>query len=81
MQYILISVAERNIDEPRFFNTKEEAHDVMCADLASVLDVPLEEIRDSYRTAVFLNGDTWVFEDGAWTERFGMNFDWKIFCI
>lgn len=68
MKYMLICVAERDIEEPEFFDTLEEAHTAMCEQLADVYGVPVEDIKESY-----------VNESSAWGERHGNNFDWKIF--
>lgn len=68
MKYMLIEVMEREISEPEYFDTHDAAHDEMCRRVAEVYDISPDE------NAV-------VLEDIAWAERYGKNFDWKIFAI
>lgn len=65
MKYMLIEVMEREISEPEYFDTHDAAHDEMCRRVAEVYD----------------NENAVVLEDIAWAERYGKNFDWKIFAI
>lgn len=81
MKYVLICVSERDICEPEFFDSMEEAHAEMCQQLADVYGVPVEEINESYLSGEEYDGQTCVNEDSAWGERHGNNFDWKIFNI
>lgn len=77
-RYILISVREREIKEPRYFDTKEVAHEMMCRDVARVLGVSVEEIVESYLSGVEYNDVTCITESTAWTEKYGVNYDWRI---
>ena len=69
MKYMLIEVMEREISEPEYFDTHDAAHDEMCRRVAEVYDISPDEVKESY------------LEDIAWAERYGKNFDWKIFAI
>lgn len=79
MKYMLICVAERDIEEPEFFDTLEEAHTAMYEQLADVYGVPVEDIKESYLSGEEYDSQTCVNESSAWGERHGNNFDWKIF--
>lgn len=79
MKYLLVEVMERDISAPIFFDTHEEAHSEMCQRVADVLGVDKAEIVESYLSGEDYNDQTCVIENAAWTERFGNNFDWKIF--
>lgn len=81
MRYMLICVVERDIEEPEFFNTMEDAHAEMCRQLADVYDIPIEDINESYLSGEEYDAYTCVNEDSAWGERHGNNFDWKIFKV
>lgn len=70
-KYILIEVIERDISQPEFFDTHDEAHDKMCLYMAAVLDETVDEIKKSGL----------VESNSAWCERHGDNFDWKIFRV
>ena len=79
MKYLLVEVMERDFSAPIFFDTHEEAHSEMCQCVADVLGVGKEEIVESYLSGDDYDDYTCVIEDAAWTERYGNNFDWKIF--
>ena len=72
MKYLLIGVVERDINTPEIFET----HDV-----AEVLEVSKEDVKESHLMGECFNESTCVVDDAAWTERHGNNFDWKIFTI
>lgn len=74
MEYLLIECREREICTPVVFGAREEAHAEMCKRVASVLDVPVEDLD-----GIEFDSNTCICEDSAWTERHGQNFDWKIF--
>ena len=79
MEYLLIECREREISTPAVFGSREEARGEMCKRVASVLDVPIEDVMESYLSGVEFDSNTCVCEDSAWTERHGQNFNWKIF--
>ena len=71
MKYMLIEVMEREISEPEYFDTHDAVHDEMCRRVAAQYVLRRPDCR-------FYG---WVLEDIAWAERYGKNFDWKIFAI
>lgn len=79
--YMLIEVMEREISEPEYFDTHDAAHDEMCRRVAEVYDISPDEVKESYLEGEDLNENAVVLEDIAWAERYGKNFDWKIFAI
>lgn len=79
MKYMLIEVMEREISEPEYFDTHDAAHDEMCRRVAEVYDISPDEVKESYLEGEDLNENAVVLEDIAWAERYGKNFDWKIF--
>lgn len=81
MKYMLIEVMEREISEPEYFDTHDAAHDEMCRRVAEVYDISPDEVKESYLEGEDLNENAVVLEDIAWAERYGKNFDWKIFAI
>lgn len=81
MKYMLIEVMEREISEPEYFDTHDAAHDEMCRRVAEVYDISIDEVKESYLEGEDLNENAVVLEDIAWAERYGKNFDWKIFAI
>lgn len=72
MKYMLICVAERDIEEPEFFDTLEEAHTAMCEQLADVYGVPVEDIKESYLSGEEYDGQTCVNENSAWVSVTGI---------
>lgn len=83
MYFILTETVEREIHQPEFFQTHEQAHYEMCSRLAAVHDVPVQQIleRYSWDPENCINDESGLTENAAWTERYGNNFDWKIFDI
>lgn len=81
MKYMLIEVVERKIADPEYFDTHDTAHDEMCRRVAEVCAVSLDEVKASYVEDEDLNGCAGVLEDTAWAERFGENYDWRIFAV
>lgn len=79
MKYMLIEVCERDIGTPELFDSHDDAHGEMCQRVAEVLGVNTSEIMESYLSGEEYNEHTCVTESTAWTERYGNNFDWKIF--
>ena len=92
MKYMLIEVMEREISEPEYFDTHDAAHDERAvhaqrlgrlglAGVAEVYYISPDEVKESYLEGEDLNENAVVLEDIAWAERYGKNFDWKIFAI
>lgn len=81
MKYMLIEVKEREISEPEYFDTHDAAHDEMCRRVAEVYDISPDEVKESYLEGEDLNDNAVVLDDIAWAERYGKNFDWKIFAV
>lgn len=81
MKYMLVSVIDRDIYTPEFFDTHEEAHNKMCEEVADVWEVPTAEIKESYLAGEEYDDRTCVIKNAAWTEHHGRDFDWKIFII
>lgn len=79
--YLLIEVIEREISAPEIYDTHEAAHDRMCELIAEATGHPVTHIKESYLEGVEFDESTCVLEDCAWTERYGANYDWKIFSI
>ena len=52
-----------------------------CRRVAEVYDISPDEVKESYLEGEDLNENAVVLEDIAWAERYGKNFDWKIFAI
>lgn len=79
MKYLLVEVIERDISTPEFFDTHKEAYDRMCEYVAQVLDVSVEHLKDNLNECGDFNWETNVNKNYAYTQRYGTNFDWKIF--
>ena len=79
MKYLLIEVIEREVSEPEFFNTWDAAHTEMCKRVAEAYGLTQEEVCDAYMRGEELDDAYTVLEYEAWGERYGKNFDWKIF--
>lgn len=82
-EYVLLEVIEREISQPAFFDNLSDAQMTMCRRFAQSLGVPEGDVWDS-----FLENDSYTAEDNdcchlermsGYAERYGQNFDWKIF--
>lgn len=82
-KFLLIEVEERNISEPMFFDTLEEAQEEMAKRFSKALGI-------DHCDKVTLDGgdyegydpddpDTAFREMQAYCETYGNNYDWKIF--
>ena len=78
-EFVLIEVVERGISAPVFFDSFDLAHDKMCERISTVLNVSKDEIECAYQDDRDFDDYTYVSDFEAWTEKYGMNFDWKIF--
>ena len=83
-KYILIEVMEREISMPEFFDTHEEAYASMMSKFKEAMDFddediaiaePMEAIDGGFR----FDDDCCFNKWRAFGERFGQNFDWRIF--
>ena len=77
--YILIECIEREINLPEFFETEEQAYNVMAQRIAEILGIQVDEIEtyDEY--------DIGISKSCAWitvnNDYHHLNYDWKIFRI
>lgn len=68
-KYVLLEVIEREISVPEFFDTYEAAYTKMKDYVLEAAGV--SELDDA--------SDFDIDNNEAWGERYGQNFDWKIF--
>ena len=78
LRYMLVSVIERDILIPEWFETYEEAYNKMRAEFAEMLGWEEEEIEENLEE---YSDDINLTENCAWCERYGNNGDWKIFYL
>lgn len=78
-EFVLIEVVERGISAPVFFDSFDLAHDEMCERISEVCEASKNEIECAYQDGGDFDDYTYVSDFEAWTEKYGMNFDWKIF--
>ena len=74
--YILVECIEREINLPEFFETEEQAYNVMAQRIAEILGIQVDEIEtyDEY--------DIGISKSCAWiTDYHHLNYDWKIFKV
>ena len=74
--YILVECIEREINLPEFFETEEQAYNVMAQRMADILGIQVDEIEtyDDY--------DIGISKSCAWiSDCHHLNYDWKIFKI
>ena len=74
--YVLVECIEREINLPEFFETEEQAYNVMAQRIAEILGIQVDEIEtyDEY--------DIGISKSCAWiTDYHHLNYDWKIFRI
>ena len=74
--YILVECIEREINLPEFFETEEQAYNVMAQRMADILKIQVEDIEtyDDY--------DICISKSCAWiTDYHHLNYDWKIFKV
>lgn len=79
MKYLLVEVIERDISTPEFFDTHKDAYDKMCEYVAEVLYIHVDYLKYNLNNFGEFDDMTCVRKNEAWTERNGINFDWKIF--
>lgn len=91
-KFVLIEVAERGIEAPKYFSTREAAVEHMLSRLKSVANLTDEQIADAKPCSAVtdkngnLIGSTRTIDDeiyfsdwSASCEIMGENYDWKIF--
>ena len=74
--YILVECIEREINLPEFFETEEQAYNVMAQRIAEILGIQVDEIEtyDEY--------DIGISKSCAWISDYHhLNYDWKIFKV
>lgn len=83
-KFVLIEAVERDISIPMRFETLEEAQREMAVRFAQAMDIEVDlqgDILDQAEAAVEDEDgyDVCISSMQAYCERFGQNFDWKIF--
>lgn len=81
MRYILCETIEREISTPEIFQTHDAAHAEMRKRVSESSGIPEFEIDGAYLAGEPVNDYTAILNDSAYTEKYGVNFDWKIFAI
>ena len=74
--YVLVECIEREINLPEFFETEEQAYNVMAQRMADILKIQVEDIEtcDEY--------DIGISKSCAWISDYHhLNYDWKIFKV
>ena len=74
--YVLVECIEREINLPEFFETEEQAYNVMVQRMADILKIQVEDIEtcDEY--------DIGISKSCAWISDYHhLNYDWKIFKV
>ena len=74
--YILVECIDREINTPEFFETEEQAYNVMAQRMADILKIQMKDIEtcDDY--------DIGISKSCAWINEYhGLNYDWKIFKV
>lgn len=76
MNYVLVECIEREINLPEFFETEEQAYNVMAQRMADVLKIQVEYIE------FYGEHEVGISKSCAWiTDYHHLNYDWKIFKI
>ena len=76
--WMLVCCYERDIETPKFFDTKEEAVKAMCADVADYIGFTVDEVIEARSNSGEIDNCTYIGIDYAWSDRHA-NCDWKIF--
>ncbi len=79
MKFVLIEVVEREISTPVFFDTFQESYDEMLKRIHQALGDEETFFGTAGDSDSIDNGETVVLKMSAYGERFGQNYDWKIF--
>ena len=74
--YILVECIDREINLPEFFDTEEQAYNVMAQRMADVLGIQVDEIE------IYDEYDIGISKSCAWISDYHhLNYDWKIFKV
>ena len=74
--YILVECIEREINLPEFFETEEQAYNVMAQRMADILKIRVEDIE------TYDDSDIGISKSCAWiTDYHHLKYDWKIFKV
>ena len=74
--YVLVECIDREINLPEFFETEEQAYNVMAQRMADILKIQVKDI-ESYD-----EDEVGISKSCAWiTDYHHLNYDWKIFRI
>ena len=74
--YILVECIEREINTPEFFESEEQAYNVMAQRMADILKIQVEDIE------TYDDCDIGISKSCAWiTDCHHLNYDWKIFKV
>ena len=74
--YILVECIDREINLPEFFETEEQAYNVMAQRVADVLKIQVEDI-ETYEGDI-----VGISKSCAWITDYNyLDYDWKIFKI
>lgn len=84
-KFMLVYVCEREISQPMIFETHEQAFEKMCEQFGDIWNLTAEEVKKQFYDIpddeFDPDGDGYVGDDVAFTERYGNNHDWKIFSV
>ena len=75
MKYQLIVITDRELEEPKYYDTFEEAYQAMVADVAMTVDTDVAHLceHEDYESGFYL------YDDSAWVSApFRCNVDWQI---
>ena len=74
--YVLIECIEREINLPEFFETEEQAYNVMTQRMAYILKIQVKDIE------TYDDSDIGISKSCAWISDYHhLNYDWKIFKV
>ena len=74
--YILVECIEREINLPEFFETEEQAYNVMAQRMADILSIQVDDIE------TYDDSDIGISKSCAWISDYHhLNYDWKIFKV
>ena len=82
-KYVLCSVMERELSQPRFFETREAAQEAMKAEFKSAMNLDDGEFEAGLNTDTgeYEFGDARVSLDEAYCTKHHDNYDWRVFPV
>lgn len=84
-KFMLVGCMERDIQNPMFFDTYEQVFEKMCEQFGDVWKMTVAEVKEKFcdipDDEFDPDGDGFVGHYSAFTERYGNNYDWKIFSV